>query len=84
MRDEDSYVYLTAINGLASLAKYCPDDVLEIMSKEYLNVNTSLSSGEEYENSIKLRMKIGEILVKITSHLGELFSCYFQKNLIDY
>lgn len=76
MKDEDSYVYLTAINGLASLVKYCPDDVLEIMSKEYLNVNTKSSSSEEDENSIKLRMKIGEILVKITSNLGELCSSW--------
>ncbi|VVC92200.1 unnamed protein product [Leptidea sinapis] len=43
LQDSDSYLYLSAINGIASLASHCTDDVLSVLCKEFLVMSTKMS-----------------------------------------
>lgn len=80
LKDTDSYVYLAAINGIASLAMHCTEDVLAVLCREFLNISMQSADIEtkEIENRIhELRMKIGDIIVKVTKRLGESFVFFF-------
>ncbi|XP_023952997.2 transport and Golgi organization protein 6 [Bicyclus anynana] len=74
LKDPDSYVYLSTINCMATLATHCTTDVLSVLCKEYLNVSTELSieSKENQNKAAELRMKIGDIIVKVIKRLGEM------------
>ena len=62
----DSYMYLSSVNGLAAMAELFPDLVVPRICEEFGNV------GEEKKRSSKLRMKLGEIMVKASRNLGIL------------
>ncbi|CAH2239913.1 jg2648 [Pararge aegeria aegeria] len=75
LKDPDSYIYLSTINCIAALALHCTDDVLSVLCKEYLNVSIDHHNIESKENENKaaeLRMKIGDIIVKVTKRLNEM------------
>ncbi|CAK1602966.1 unnamed protein product [Parnassius mnemosyne] len=83
LKDVDSYVYLAAINGIASLALHCAEDVLAVLCREFLNISTQIVDVEtsEMQNKIQeLRMKVGDIIVKVTKRLGDM--CIIHKTLL--
>ncbi|XP_045470680.1 transport and Golgi organization protein 6 [Harmonia axyridis] len=71
----DTYIYLAAINGIASLADLgteCTNMVLNTLCEEYREFPT-----EEFgPNAIEMRLKIGEVLVKISTKLGDMAPHY--------
>lgn len=74
LKDQDSYIYLSGINGLASLGMHCTEDVLQILCKEFLQVSTEqdyIVTKEDQNRVAELRMKVGDIIVKVTKRLGE-------------
>lgn len=74
LKDQDSYIYLSTINGIASLCTHCTEDVLQILCNEFLQVSTAQDSvvTKEDENRVaELRMKVGDIIVKVTKKLGK-------------
>ncbi|KAL0849369.1 hypothetical protein ABMA28_013675 [Loxostege sticticalis] len=75
LKDPDSYIYLAAINGIASLGTYCPEDVLHVLCKEFLQISstdTNLETKTDQNKIAELRMKIGDVIVKVTKRLGEM------------
>ncbi|XP_018322428.1 uncharacterized protein LOC108735101 isoform X2 [Agrilus planipennis] len=69
LKDEDSFIYLNAIRGLAALGDIFPDTVLEVLCEEYVNYDKeSKADGHE------IPIKIGETLVQITRTLGKMAS----------
>ena len=38
LEDDDTYIYLSSINGLVSCARYDTDKVLDILTREYTEV----------------------------------------------
>lgn len=76
LKDTDSYIYLSAVNGLASLCTHCTEDVLHILCKEFLQeLNTadqSTQTSDSLNRDAELRMKIGDVIVKVTKRLGEM------------
>ncbi|XP_014287215.1 transport and Golgi organization protein 6 homolog [Halyomorpha halys] len=72
LNDDDSYVYLSAVEGLTSLASSFPDEVLTSLIEEYM------SSKHCTEN----RLKVGEILLKLGRILNEMAVVY-KKELIS-
>lgn len=66
MKDEDSYIYLNSIKGIAALSQVYPDKVLNILCEEYSDFNKNKEEG-----GIELRMKFGEILVQVIKKLGK-------------
>ncbi|XP_046735251.1 transport and Golgi organization protein 6 homolog isoform X2 [Diprion similis] len=77
LKHEDSFIYLSAINGLATLASVYPEKVIEVLVHEFIDIT---SASKECTISPDNRAKIGEILVKVTRSLGELAPAY--KNIL--
>lgn len=72
-------MYLAAINGLAALCTLCTEDVLQVLCKEFLKVSNqgALETKESQNKLAELRMKIGDIIVKVTKRLGKCFNMYY-------
>ncbi|XP_056630765.1 transport and Golgi organization protein 6 homolog [Diorhabda sublineata] len=69
--DKDSFIYLNAINGLAAMADIFPNKILNLLCEEYLD--TTRKDNVDYS---EVRMKLGEVLVKVTKVLGEMAPQY--------
>ena len=67
LKHEDTYVYLSAINGLEAVAWANADLVLDILTNEYV---------ENKKDHSEIQMKIGEVLVRVTRTLGEVAPKY--------
>lgn len=67
LQDTDSYLFLTAIDGLASLARVSARDVIPTLTAAYRNA----------DSPVETRLKIGESLLRITKMLNELLPHYF-------
>ncbi|XP_026324072.1 transport and Golgi organization protein 6 isoform X2 [Hyposmocoma kahamanoa] len=75
LKEQDSYIYLSAVSGMASLGTHCTEDVLQILCKEFLQGPTeqdSIVTNEDQNRAAELRMKVGDIIVKVTKRLGEM------------
>lgn len=70
---EDSYIYLMAIQGLASLASIFPDDVVPLLAAEFADFE---ACRRKVPKSPELRMKLGEVLVKSSRDLGDMLPKY--------
>lgn len=66
MKNEDSFIYLSAIGSLAAMANIFPEIVLNTLTDEY----SDFDNGKD-EKGLETRMKIGEVLVRITKTLGK-------------
>ncbi|KAI1890045.1 hypothetical protein AGOR_G00169170 [Albula goreensis] len=66
---EDSFVYLSAIQGLAVLADSSPEEVLQRLLEEYQGEATSPSPRKR---SLETRLKVGEVLMRASRALGDL------------
>ncbi|KAF5293118.1 hypothetical protein FQA39_LY13728 [Lamprigera yunnana] len=71
LKDDDSFIYLNAIEGLASMASIFPETVIKVLAVEYADFLNS-----DDENAFEVRMKIGEVLVRTVKCLGETASLY--------
>ncbi|XP_051884631.1 transport and Golgi organization protein 6 homolog [Pristis pectinata] len=72
LNHEDSFVYLSAIQGVSVLSDVYPARILPRLLKEY---QMSPPEGEKIR-SVETRMKIGEVLMRSTRALGEMASHY--------
>uniref|UniRef100_A0A1A8J4T5 Transport and golgi organization 6 homolog n=1 Tax=Nothobranchius kuhntae TaxID=321403 RepID=A0A1A8J4T5_NOTKU len=70
LEHEDSFVYLSAIQGLAVLADSYPDRILERLLKDFQH-GPSLPSSKR-ERSLESRLKVGEVLMRASRAMGEL------------
>ncbi|XP_043522730.1 uncharacterized protein LOC122535335 isoform X2 [Frieseomelitta varia] len=77
LKHEDSFIYLAAINGLCALATSYPQVVVETLVKEYIDMPQRVSAEEI---TTETRVKLGEVLVKMTRNLGEMAPAY--KNIL--
>ncbi|XP_075992484.1 transport and golgi organization 6 [Anticarsia gemmatalis] len=79
LKHPDSYLYLAAVNGLASLCLHCTEDVLHVLCKEFLEASsqkTDIETKESQNRTAELKMKIGDVVVKVTRKLGEMASVH--------
>ncbi|XP_066597836.1 transport and Golgi organization protein 6 homolog isoform X1 [Prorops nasuta] len=77
LKHDDSFIYLSAINGFCALATSFPQVVLETLVQEYIDMPQRVIDSEFTSET---RMKLGEILVKTTRSLGEM--TFVHKNLL--
>ncbi|KAM6936870.1 transport and Golgi organization protein 6 homolog [Xenentodon cancila] len=70
LEHEDSFVYLSAIQGLAALADSYPDQILDRLLKDFQH-GPSLPSSDK-ERSLETRLKVGEVLMRASRAMGEL------------
>ncbi|XP_017758255.1 PREDICTED: transport and Golgi organization protein 6 homolog [Eufriesea mexicana] len=73
LKHEDSFIYLTAINGLCALTSSYPQMVIEMLVQEYIDMPQRIAAREI---TVETRIKLGEILVKVTKNLGEMAFAY--------
>lgn len=66
MKTEDSFLYLRAIEGLAAVSLILPDAGLHALTEEYADF-----SRKDADDGIEVRMKVGEVLVRVTRMLGK-------------
>lgn len=71
MKHEDSFIYLAAINGLCALTTSYPQMVIETLMQEYIAMPQRASSEDL---TVEVRIKLGEVLVKVTRALGILLT----------
>uniref|UniRef100_A0A8C7L8Y7 Transport and golgi organization 6 homolog n=1 Tax=Oncorhynchus kisutch TaxID=8019 RepID=A0A8C7L8Y7_ONCKI len=67
LEHEDTFVYLSAIQGLAVLADFFPERILLRLQEEYQNVPSS-----QKERSLETRLKVGEVLMRASRAMGDL------------
>ncbi|KAK0179344.1 hypothetical protein PV327_005103 [Microctonus hyperodae] len=79
LKDEDSFIYLSAINGLCAMAVSFPQEIIELLIEEFVNMPQRNKNNEIAPEN---RAKLGEILVKTTRALGEMASVY-KNNLLN-
>ncbi|KAK3921404.1 Transport and Golgi organization protein 6-like protein [Frankliniella fusca] len=72
LSNSDSYIYLAAINGMVAFAAFEPEEAVHSLTKEYISISKAGDSSRDAE----LRMKVGEILVKLVRELGPVASKY--------
>ncbi|XP_034378226.1 transport and Golgi organization protein 6 homolog [Arvicanthis niloticus] len=65
---EDSFVYLSAIQGVALLSDVYPEEILFDLLAKY-------DSGKDKHNP-ETRMKVGEVLMRVVRALGDMVSKY--------
>ncbi|XP_041851971.1 transport and Golgi organization protein 6 homolog isoform X2 [Melanotaenia boesemani] len=70
LEHEDSFVYLSAIQGLAALADSYPDQILDRLLKDF-QTGPSLPLSNK-ERSLETRLKVGEVLMRASRAMGEL------------
>ncbi|XP_030757835.1 transport and Golgi organization protein 6 homolog [Sitophilus oryzae] len=70
VKNDDSFIYLSAIDGLTAMADVFPDTVLNILCEEYSDFT------KKDKDSNEIRMKLGEVLVRVTKILGEMAPKY--------
>ena len=80
LEDSDTYLYLSSIRGLVIVARHSPDQVLEVLTREFALVGERKMQTNEEENAeeagTQIRTKVGEALVQITRELGEVAPKY--------
>lgn len=64
---QDSYIYLSSVNGLAALADLCPQEVIPKLCTEF----RSKCIMSEVD-TLEVTLKVGETLVKAVRRLGEM------------
>uniref|UniRef100_A0A8C7Q392 Transport and golgi organization 6 homolog n=1 Tax=Oncorhynchus mykiss TaxID=8022 RepID=A0A8C7Q392_ONCMY len=67
LEHEDTFVYLSAIQGLAVLSDVFPERILLRLQEEYQNVPSS-----QKERSLETRLKVGEVLMRASRAMGDL------------
>ncbi|NXI09473.1 TNG6 protein, partial [Irena cyanogastra] len=68
MQHEDAFVYLSAIQGVALLSSDYPERILPILLAQY----ECPAQGTEDTMSAVTRMKLGEVLMRVTRALGDM------------
>ncbi|KAJ3596004.1 hypothetical protein NHX12_002413, partial [Muraenolepis orangiensis] len=81
LEHDDSFVYLSAIQGLAVLADVFPGRILERLTAEFKQ-----SSLPDQEHALETRLKVGEVLMRaseLAPHLGRPLMGVFLQGVRD-
>ena len=83
LNSSDSYVYLRAITGLASLASVRSVEIIPLLCKEFTSLaskDLQLLQGDDDDSGnpseVTVRLKVGEVLVKVAGECGEILPHY--------
>ncbi|KAF7699020.1 transport and Golgi organization protein 6 homolog isoform X2 [Silurus meridionalis] len=74
LEHEDSFVYLSAIQGLVLLADSFPEQILQRLLAEYQAGLTAASSSRG--RCLETRLKVGEVLMRASRAMGDLAPYY--------
>ncbi|CAG2162476.1 unnamed protein product [Oppiella nova] len=72
LNDSESYIYLSAVNTLSTLAILCTDDVLPVLIQEF----------SDSDRKVEDRVKVGEVLTRLSKSIGD-FGHHYSKQYMS-
>ncbi len=78
VQDDDSYMFLNAVQGLAALANSFGTDVLRALVRVYADGLQGVGAGALTGQDIDVRLRIGEALGQVIRRCGETLPQYCQ------
>jgi hypothetical protein len=71
VQDDDSYIFLNAVQGLAALANSFGADVLRALVRVYADGLEGVGAGALTQQDIDVRLRIGEALGQVIRRCGD-------------
>jgi len=78
VQDDDSYIFLNAVQGLATLADSFGTDVLRALVRAYADGLQGVGAGALTRQEVDVRLRIGEALGQVIRRCGEALPRYCQ------
>jgi Required for nuclear transport of RNA pol II C-terminus 1 len=78
VQDDDSYIFLNAVQGLAALANSFGADVLRALVRVYADGLQGVGAGALTQQDIDVRLRIGEALGQVIRRCGDALPRYCQ------
>jgi len=78
VQDDDSYVFLNAVQGLAALANSFGADVLRALVYVYADGLQGVGAGAITKQDVDVRLRVGEALGQVIRRCGETLPQYCQ------
>lgn len=78
IQDDDSYIYLNAVQGLAAMVETFGKDVLRGLVKEYTDGLDGLGSTTLTQHDIDVHVRVGEALGSVIRRCGSSLASYGQ------
>lgn len=76
VQDEDSYIFLNAVQGLAALVDVHGKEILQGLVRDYAGGMEGLGGGNLTQRDIDVRTRIGEALSTVIKRVGSALSLY--------
>lgn len=76
IQDDDSYMYLNAVQGLSAMVDGFGKDVLMTLVKSYTGGLSALGASTLTEHDLNLRIRIGEALDQVIRRCGDALPSY--------
>jgi hypothetical protein len=78
IQDDDSYVFLNAVQGLAALANSFGADVLRALVRVYADGLEGVGAGALTRQDVDMRLRVGEALGQVIRRCGDTLPKYCQ------
>ena len=76
IQDEDSYIFLNAVQGLAAMVEGFGRDVLKGLVADYVRGLDGVGAGALDQGEVDVRIRIGEALGQVVRRCGEALPSY--------
>lgn len=76
MQDDDSYIFLNAVQGLASLVDMFGKDILQGLVRDYAGGLEGLGGGNLTQTDLDVRTRIGEAMSSVIKRCGSALGIY--------
>jgi Required for nuclear transport of RNA pol II C-terminus 1 len=78
VQDDDSYIYLNAVQGLAALTDSFGADVLRALVRVYADGLQGVGAGALTQQEVDMRLRVGEALGQVIRRCGDVLPRYGQ------
>jgi hypothetical protein len=76
VQDDDSYIFLNAVQGLASLVDMFGKDILQGLVRDYASGLEGLGGGNLTQTDLDVRTRIGEAMSSVIKRCGSALGIY--------
>jgi hypothetical protein len=76
VQDEDSYIFLNAVQGLAALVDIFGKEILQGLTRDYAGGLTGLGAGNLTQTDLDIRTRIGEAMSLVIKRCGSALGIY--------
>ncbi|KAI9509135.1 hypothetical protein F5148DRAFT_1348955 [Russula earlei] len=83
VQDEDSYIFLNAVQGLSTLADSFGADVMRALVRIYADGLQGVGAGALTRQEVDMRLRIGEALGQVIRRCGDTLPRYCQQSFPD-